>query len=159
MEDFGFAPPLPLVQPENNVSEEAGIEGASGESSSKDLGFTPITARTRSKVGLVIQAPLRQAIGAAGLARIKVPFATNDLDSWKEAVKGNRDDPEVIAKRFELIVENLDPDWKDIDIMLDALTETEKQLVVKTTQTQVHIQTIDWGTTGYSRCSCAENRS
>lgn len=102
--------------------------------------FTPITARTRSKVGPIIQAPLRQAMGANGPARIKVPFTTAELDSWKEAVKGYRDDPESVARRFELIVKNLDPDWKDIEIMLAALSETEKQLVIKNAQTQVQTQ-------------------
>lgn len=67
-----------------------------------------------------------QAMGTNGPARKRVPFKTNDLDSWKEAVKGYQDDPEAVAIRFELIVKNLDPDWKDIDIMLAALSETEK---------------------------------
>uniref|UniRef100_A0A8B9DSM8 ribonuclease H n=1 Tax=Anser cygnoides TaxID=8845 RepID=A0A8B9DSM8_ANSCY len=79
-------------------------------------------------------------MGANGPARIKVPFTTAELDSWKEAVKGYRDDPESVARRFELIVKNLDPDWKDIEIMLAALSETEKQLVIKNAQTQVQTQ-------------------
>ncbi|KFP93481.1 hypothetical protein N329_07294, partial [Haliaeetus albicilla] len=81
-----------------------------------------------------------QAIGATGPARIKVPFTMNDLDSWSKTVKGYQDDPEGVAKRFELIVKNQDPDWKDIDLMLDAFTETEKQLIIKTARTQVQIQ-------------------
>ncbi|KFZ60867.1 hypothetical protein N338_11766, partial [Podiceps cristatus] len=81
-----------------------------------------------------------QAMGTAGPTRIKVPFTMNDLNSWKEVAKGYRDDPEGIAKIFDLIVRNQDPDWKDIDLMLDALTETEKQLVIKTARTQVQIQ-------------------
>ncbi|KFZ52188.1 hypothetical protein N338_11960, partial [Podiceps cristatus] len=81
-----------------------------------------------------------QAMGNAGPTRIKGPFTMNDLDSWKEVVKGYCDDPEGTAKRFDLIVRNQDPDWKDIDLMLDALTETEKQLIIKTARTQVQIQ-------------------
>ncbi|KFP94784.1 hypothetical protein N329_00824, partial [Haliaeetus albicilla] len=81
-----------------------------------------------------------QAIGATGPARIKVPFTMNDLDSWREMVKGYQDDPEGVAKRFDLIVKNQDPDWKDINLVLDALTETEKQLIIKTVRTQVQIQ-------------------
>lgn len=64
----------------------------------------------------------------------------NDLDVWREIVRGYRDDPGGVAKRFELIVKNQDPDCKDVDIMLDALTETEKQLIIKTARTQVQIQ-------------------
>ncbi|KAM6300465.1 uncharacterized protein AAHN32_006359 [Aegotheles albertisi] len=79
-------------------------------------------------------------MGTAGPTRIKTPFSMSDLDTWKEVVKGYRDDPEGVAKRFELIVKNQDPDWKDIDLMLDALTETEKQLVIKNARTQVQIQ-------------------
>ncbi|KFP59605.1 hypothetical protein N322_00423, partial [Cariama cristata] len=81
-----------------------------------------------------------QAVGTTGPTRIKIPFTMNDLDTWKETVKGYRDDPEGVAKRFELIVKNQDPDWKDIDLMLDALTETEKQLIIKSARTQVQIQ-------------------
>uniref|UniRef100_A0A493SVC5 Core shell protein Gag P30 domain-containing protein n=1 Tax=Anas platyrhynchos platyrhynchos TaxID=8840 RepID=A0A493SVC5_ANAPP len=132
MEDY-VLPPI-----NGDVGAGIEVEGAGNDIDSK--GFTPITARTRSKIRPIIQAPLRQAMGANGPARIKVPFTTNELDAWKEAVKGYRDDPEVVAKRFELIVKNLDPDWKDIEIMLAALSETEKQLIVKTARTQVQIQ-------------------
>ncbi|KFQ67513.1 hypothetical protein N335_04650, partial [Phaethon lepturus] len=64
-------------------------------------------------------------------------FSMSDLDMWKEVVKNYRDDPTGVAKRFKLIVKNQDPDWKDINLMLDAMTETEKQLVVKTARTYV----------------------
>lgn len=146
---------LKLSEPEERIEDyvlppqtvERGMEASPGngkidkdDESWGNENFTPITARTRSKVGPVIQAPLRQAMGTNGPARIKVPFTTTELDSWKEAVKGYRDDPEAVARRFELIVKNLDPDWKDIEIMLAALSETEKQLVVKTARTQVQTQ-------------------
>ncbi|XP_055556316.1 uncharacterized protein LOC129734922 [Falco cherrug] len=137
-----YVPPLPIV--ENGKAE--GSEGEEPRDNVNPKGFTPITARTRSKAGLgsksgpVIQAPLRQAVGTNGPVRIKIPFSTSELDSWKEAVKGYRDDPERIASRFELIVKNLDPDWKDIEIMLAALSETEKQLIIKTSRTHVQVQ-------------------
>ncbi|GAB0189274.1 hypothetical protein GRJ2_001392700 [Grus japonensis] len=102
--------------------------------------FSPITSRTRSRVGPVIQAPLRQVMGNTGPVRIKIPFTTTELDSWKEAVKDYRDDPEKISKRFELIVKNLDPDWGDIEIMLSALSDTERQMVMKTARTHVQAQ-------------------
>ncbi|PKU31626.1 hypothetical protein llap_18069 [Limosa lapponica baueri] len=79
-------------------------------------------------------------MGPTGSTQIKVPFSMNDLDSWKEIVKEYWDDPIGVTKRYELIVKNQDPDWKDIDIMLDALTETEKQLVLKMAQTHVQAQ-------------------
>ena len=134
--EWKIVSPLPPV----DGGAGAGIETGDVRDDVDTKQFTPITARTRSKAGPVIQAPLRQAMGANGPARIKVPFTTNELDSWKEAVKGYRDDPEAVARRFELIVKNLDPDWQDIEIMLAALLETEKQLVIKTARTQVQVQ-------------------
>ncbi|XP_009981526.1 PREDICTED: uncharacterized protein LOC104376617 [Tauraco erythrolophus] len=74
--------------------------------------------------------------------RIRVPFNMGDLDAWRKVVKDYREDPLGIAKRFELIVKNQDPDWKDIDIMLDAMTETEKELIVRTARTHVQAQII-----------------
>ncbi|KFV11928.1 hypothetical protein N340_11852, partial [Tauraco erythrolophus] len=75
-----------------------------------------------------------------GPMRIKVPFYMGDLDAWREVAKNYRDDPLGITKRFEFIVKNQDPDWNDIDIMLDAMTETVKQLFLRTAQTHVQAQ-------------------
>lgn len=80
-------------------------------------------------------------MGPEGQIRIKVNFSMGALDAWKLAVKDYRDDPIGVAKRFQWIVKSQDPDWRDIDVMLDALTETEKQLVLKTARTDVNAQT------------------
>ncbi|KAK4817884.1 hypothetical protein QYF61_001694 [Mycteria americana] len=46
--------------------------------------------------------------------------------------------PERVAKGFELIVKTQDPDWEDVDAMLDAVfSESEKQMVVRAARTQV----------------------
>lgn len=79
-------------------------------------------------------------MGPGGPTRLKGPFNMGDLDAWKEVVKSYRDDPSGVGKRFELIVKKQDPDWKDTDLMLDAMTETEKQLVIKTARTHVQAQ-------------------
>ena len=101
MEDYVLPPPiLPAGFPDEE--NDAGAGPVMERS-------TPITARTRSKTGPV-----------------KVLFNMGDLDAWKEVVKGYRDDPLKIANRFELIIKNQNPDWKDIDIMLGAMTENEK---------------------------------
>ncbi|KAJ7405304.1 hypothetical protein BTVI_69614 [Pitangus sulphuratus] len=68
-------------------------------------------------------------------ARVKVPFTTSDLNSWREEVKCFRKDPEGVARRFKLIAKNQDIDWEDIDVMLSELTETEKELVLKKART------------------------
>lgn len=43
------------------------------------------------------------------------------------AVKDYRDDPSGVAKCFELIVESQDPDWGNVDVMLDVWTEAESK--------------------------------
>lgn len=68
---------------------------------------TPVTAHTRSKTKnvLLVLVPLTQVVGPTGNAmRVKVPFSTSDLNSWREEVKNFREDPSKVAKRFELIV-------------------------------------------------------
>lgn len=133
-------PPRPLTPPRPRTPTPGSPEEEMSGDTPSETSFSPITARTRSKVGPIIQAPLRQAVGTTGPTRIKIPFSMSDLDTWRETVKGYRDDPEGVAKRFELIVKNQDPDWKDIDLMLDALTETEKQLIIKRARTHVQVQ-------------------
>lgn len=104
---------------------------------------TPVTARTRSKTkkALPLVAPLRQVVGpTAEDVRVKVPFSTRDLNSWREEVWNYREDPSKVAKRFELIVRNQDPDWADTDFMLTELTETQKEFVIKTARAHVQGQ-------------------
>jgi len=54
-----------------------------------------------------------------------------DIDKWRETVREYREDPSGVARKFEWIVKNLDPDWKDVDVILEAMTETEKGIVLK----------------------------
>uniref|UniRef100_A0A669Q395 Core shell protein Gag P30 domain-containing protein n=1 Tax=Phasianus colchicus TaxID=9054 RepID=A0A669Q395_PHACC len=111
-------------------------------------GGSQITTRNGSKKEPVILAPLMQVVGPKGPVKIKAPFSTSDLDSWKEAVKSYGNDPSGVAKRFELIVKNQDLNWRDIDIMLDFMSEPEKQLVLRSAQTQVQARIIAgalWG--------------
>ncbi|KAK4810735.1 hypothetical protein QYF61_007714 [Mycteria americana] len=77
-------------------------------------------------------------MGAGGPVRIKVPFTLADLDGWRVTAGSYRDDPERVAKGFELIVKTQDPDWEDVDAMLDAVfSESEKQMIVRAARTQV----------------------
>ncbi|KFO89535.1 hypothetical protein N320_11206, partial [Buceros rhinoceros silvestris] len=68
---------------------------------------------------------------------IKAPFSTTDLEVWKTVAKNyrTRSDPISVTKHFQFIIElskQHNPDWSDIQLLLDCLTETEKNLVVKT---------------------------
>ncbi|KAJ7423400.1 hypothetical protein BTVI_09823 [Pitangus sulphuratus] len=86
-------------------------------------------------------APLRQVIAPTGeQTKVKVPLSANDLNSWREEAKCFRENPEKVAKRFELIVKNQDIDWLDIDLILSELTETEKEFVIKTARNHVEGQ-------------------
>ncbi|KAJ7402742.1 hypothetical protein BTVI_83662 [Pitangus sulphuratus] len=86
-------------------------------------------------------APLQQVISpTGGQIKVKVPFSESDLNSWREEAKCFRENPEKVAKRFELIVKNQDIDWSEIDLILSELTETEKELIIKTARNHVEGQ-------------------
>ncbi|XP_068027059.1 uncharacterized protein [Melanerpes formicivorus] len=87
----------------------------------------------QSKEGNDMIAPLRQVVPTLGeKTRVKVPFSTNDLNSWRDEARNFRRNPEGVAKRFELMAKNLDIDWEDIEVMLSELTDTERELVLET---------------------------
>lgn len=62
---------------------------------------------------------------------IKIPFSTTDLGEWKRVAKDYQNDPISIAKHFQFIVKQHNPEWKDIQLLLEYMTETEKQLILK----------------------------
>ncbi|KFP83620.1 hypothetical protein N311_11687, partial [Apaloderma vittatum] len=66
-----------------------------------------------------------------GTMLLRVPLATADLEAWKRVVGQYRNDPVSVAKHFRFIVKQHKPDWQDIQLLLEHLTETEKQLVLK----------------------------
>ncbi|KFO52426.1 hypothetical protein N302_02393, partial [Corvus brachyrhynchos] len=63
---------------------------------------------------------------------IRVPFSTADLDAWYNVAKNYRSDPAGTAERLRLTIKQYNPDWADIQLLLGGLTETERQLVLKT---------------------------
>ncbi|XP_033918419.1 uncharacterized protein [Melopsittacus undulatus] len=92
---------------------------------------SPVSSRTRQKP--VLQAPLREAIGPEGTTMlIKVPFSTMDLEAWKKIAKDYRNDPVGVTKHLQFIMKQHNPDWNDVQLLLEAMTETEKQLILKT---------------------------
>ncbi|MCQ4179350.1 hypothetical protein FK518_27680, partial [Klebsiella pneumoniae] len=95
---------------------------------------SPVSSCTRKKSApTVLQAPLREAVGPdGGTMLIKVPFSTADLGEWKKIAKDYRSVPVSVTKHFQFIIKQHNPDWKDIQLLLDYLTETEKQLVLRT---------------------------
>ncbi|KFV08984.1 hypothetical protein N340_14391, partial [Tauraco erythrolophus] len=67
-----------------------------------------------------------------GTLLVKVPFNSVDLQNWKEIVRGYRSDPVGVTKQFKFLVKQHNPNWEDMQLLLDLMTETEKQLVLKT---------------------------
>ncbi|XP_055649366.1 uncharacterized protein LOC129783412 [Falco peregrinus] len=95
---------------------------------------SPVSSHTRQKSALtILQAPLQEAVGPdGGTMLIKVPFSTADLGEWRKIAKDYRRDPISVTRQFQFIVKQHNPDWNDIQLLLEYLTETEKQLVLKT---------------------------
>ncbi|KFO57295.1 hypothetical protein N302_12899, partial [Corvus brachyrhynchos] len=62
---------------------------------------------------------------------VKIPFSTVDLEAWEKIAKRYRGDPIGVTKKFRFMVKQHRPDWLDLQLLLDALTETEKLLVLK----------------------------
>ena len=81
---------------------------------------SPVAGRTRAKQSEVIQAP-RQALGTEGVAIIKVPFSIVDLNNWKIEAGSYRENPDQTAHAFETMIQTQDPDWKDIQVIIDVL--------------------------------------
>ncbi|RMB92926.1 hypothetical protein DUI87_30665 [Hirundo rustica rustica] len=50
---------------------------------------------------------------------------------WERIAKGYQSDPTGVAKKMKFMIKQHSPDWADLQLLLDALTETEKQLVLK----------------------------
>ncbi|XP_050842390.1 uncharacterized protein LOC127060976 [Serinus canaria] len=95
---------------------------------------SPVASRTRRQT--VLQAPLREAVGPeGGRLMIKVPFTTLDLEAWERIARNYCVDPILTAKHLRYVIKQHNPDWADIQLLLDAFTETEKQLILKTAGT------------------------
>lgn len=118
-----------LFKPPPRPQEQG--EDSDGASTPPD---SPVSSSTRKKyASTALQAPLREAVGPdGGAVLIKIPFTTTDLGEWKRVVKDYRNDPVSVTKYFQFIVKQHNPDWKDIQLLLEHLTETEKQLILKT---------------------------
>ncbi|KAJ7427879.1 hypothetical protein WISP_03208 [Willisornis vidua] len=106
--------------PEEGVSTTYPTHGQTGKTKVGEK--TGGKAKAKSKH---LIAPLREVRAPSGNpAGVKMPFSSKDLDSWREEAKHFREDPNRIARRFELIVKNQDVDWVDTQLMLSELTET-----------------------------------
>lgn len=134
-EPWRLYPPLPSSDSEWDESEpspEPSLQGLIASRARRQTRLNPPPQTTRKQTKGVIQAPLRQAITSNGEPRmIKVPFFSVDLEAWEKTAKGYGNDPIGVAKRVKFMAKQHLPDWADMQLLLDALTETEKQLLLK----------------------------
>lgn len=81
-------------------------------------------------------APLREAMGPQGeRVLIKVPFSPGDLVIWKQSAGSYREDPERVARVVKMIIKTQNPDWNDLQVLLDTIMDsTEKEMVLRATR-------------------------
>ncbi|KAK4821607.1 hypothetical protein QYF61_025184 [Mycteria americana] len=136
-----------LVAPHRRWGNDQGDQNLEAENASappmegEAEGFSLISGRTQGRRGEAgpasLQAPLREAVGNDGPVAVKVPFSITDLRSWKETTGIYQEDPERVAKVIETIIRTQDPDWNDLQVILDTLLDTEKKMVLNTARKQV----------------------
>ncbi|RMC12175.1 hypothetical protein DUI87_11311 [Hirundo rustica rustica] len=134
----------PSAPPPETASEEEGEEG--GETREKGDGkskwHTPISKQTRGHLvskkggregGTHVMAPLREAVGPQGdRVMVKVPFSPNDLMIWKQSAGSYREDPDRTARVVKMVIKTQNPDWNDLQVLLDTLMDsTEKEMVLR----------------------------
>ncbi|RMC22167.1 hypothetical protein DUI87_03040 [Hirundo rustica rustica] len=78
-------------------------------------------------------APLRAAVGPQGdRVMVKVPFSPNDLMIWKQSAGSYREDPDRTARVVKMVIKTQNPDWNDLQVLLDTLMDsTEKEMVLR----------------------------
>ncbi|RMC22236.1 hypothetical protein DUI87_00547 [Hirundo rustica rustica] len=78
-------------------------------------------------------APLREAVGPLGdRVMVKVPFSPNDLIIWKQSAGSYREDPDRTARVVKMVIKTQNPDWNDLQVLLDTLMDsTEKEMVLR----------------------------
>ncbi|KAF1456547.1 UNVERIFIED_CONTAM: hypothetical protein FQV15_0002432, partial [Eudyptes pachyrhynchus] len=122
---------------EENVQLLVAPPGKPEDSDSDDEGNSkgsPISGRTRGKNKsnkLVLQAPLRQAVGPTGeLVYVHVLFTTSDLLNWKQCVGSYRSNPDGMYSMIKTIMMTHNPNWGDIQALLEYLFTYEERRAV-----------------------------
>uniref|UniRef100_A0A8C0UHS3 Core shell protein Gag P30 domain-containing protein n=1 Tax=Cyanistes caeruleus TaxID=156563 RepID=A0A8C0UHS3_CYACU len=112
-------------------------------------GFSLAAETTIAKQRDVRAAAFHQAAGMEGPITEEVPFSRTGLNNWELMAGTYRDDPDKMAKAFEMLIKLHDPDWKDIDAMLEMLFDsTEREMVVITSRRFVEEQILTGNLSG-----------
>ncbi|KFO55768.1 hypothetical protein N302_01143, partial [Corvus brachyrhynchos] len=81
-----------------------------------------------------------QAVGNQGVIYITIPFLLVEVQQWKALVGQYRDNPEKVANLVRRAIKIYNPDWKDLNVVLDTLLdETEKEMVNKAVISTIEI--------------------
>lgn len=68
--------------------------------------------------------------------------------AWKQAAGVYTEDPERVGRVMDTIIRTQNPDWSDLQVILDnLLDDTEKQMVLKIGKAQAEVAVLS-GTTG-----------
>uniref|UniRef100_A0A8C3UNR6 Core shell protein Gag P30 domain-containing protein n=1 Tax=Catharus ustulatus TaxID=91951 RepID=A0A8C3UNR6_CATUS len=91
------------------------------------------TVERKKKEDAHLMVPLREAVGPHGeRVVVKVPFSPNDLLIWKQSAGAYREDPERTARVVKMVIKTQNPDWNDLQVLLDTIMDsTEKEMVFK----------------------------
>ncbi|KFV15293.1 hypothetical protein N340_03075, partial [Tauraco erythrolophus] len=90
-----------------------------------------------------------QGVGNDGPVYVKVPFSVTDLMAWKQAAGLYREDLERVGRVVDTLIRTQDPDWSDLQVVLDnLLDDTEKQMVLKAGKAQAEAAVLNENTTG-----------
>ncbi|KFO94861.1 hypothetical protein N300_00336, partial [Calypte anna] len=67
-----------------------------------------------------------------GKVMIKIPFSPNDLMIWKQSAGAYRENPEKVARVVKMVIKTQNPDWNDLQVLLDTIMDsTEKEMVFR----------------------------
>ncbi|XP_065517017.1 uncharacterized protein LOC136004457 [Lathamus discolor] len=135
-------------QGESDSDLESEEEGENGGGRKINSPVTPVSHRTRRRGGRegetqpqaasAVLAPLRQGVGVEGPVYVKIPFSPGDLVIWKQSAGTYRENPDKVARVIKMIMKTQNPDWDDIQVLLDTLMDsTEKEMVVKSARERV----------------------
>lgn len=130
----------PSAPEEPGQGEKRENEDSSSDGEPPTL-VSPVSHRTRQqrRAGETINeqkgkiiAPLRQGVGTEGPVYVKVPFSAGDLMIWKQAAGTYRETPDKVARVMKMIIKTQNPDWDDLQVILDTLMDsTEKDMVLR----------------------------
>ncbi|KAL2308229.1 hypothetical protein Nmel_001235 [Mimus melanotis] len=66
---------------------------------------------------------------------VKLPFSPGHLVIWKQSAGTYRNNPDKVARILKIIIKTQNPDWDDIQVILDTLMDsTEREMVIRATR-------------------------